>query len=201
MAFLEQISRRLTDAGQSVAQQTKNLTDTTRMNAKILENKKKISKLLLEMGQDYYQKHKDDADNEEQAYINRINELSQEITRCQNEIVQIKTAPICRSCGARITENSAFCMNCGAKLQTVQAPVSSPVPTRTCPACGSTVARDSAFCISCGTKLEVLEEEYVFIEDEDIPSEAQISPRICPVCDTETQDEDLFCPVCGTQLS
>lgn len=53
MAFFEQIGRRITDAGQGVAQQTKNLTDMTRLNAKISENKKKMSQLLFEMGEDY----------------------------------------------------------------------------------------------------------------------------------------------------
>ena len=58
MAFFENIGKKISNAGQGAAQQAKNLTDTTRLNARISELKKKISQLMLEMGNDYYKKHR-----------------------------------------------------------------------------------------------------------------------------------------------
>lgn len=46
MAFFENIGKKITDAGQGVALQTKKLTDTTRLNAKIAENKEKMSQRI-----------------------------------------------------------------------------------------------------------------------------------------------------------
>lgn len=203
MAFFEQIGRKITDAGQGVAQQTKNLTETTRLNAKIAENKKKMSQLLFEMGQDYYKKHRKDRDNEEQEYIDRVNELFREIIQCQKEIEQIKTADVCKVCGSRIVEGSSFCMGCGTRLNADQIEDSFLIisdSTRKCPVCGTAVDEDSAFCTSCGTKLADTDDADEYTEDDEAPEETQYSARICPVCGTEAEDEDLFCLNCGSKL-
>ena len=55
MAFFEQLGKRLADAGQGVAQQTKNLADVTRLNSAISEKERKISQLYLAIGQSYYE--------------------------------------------------------------------------------------------------------------------------------------------------
>lgn len=203
MAFFEQIGRKITDAGQGVAQQTKNLTETTRLNAKIAENKKKMSQLLFEMGQDYYKKHRKDRDNEEQEYIDRVNELFREIIECQKEIEQIKTADVCKVCGSRIVEGSSFCMGCGTRLNADQIEESFLIisdSTRKCPVCGTSVDGDSAFCTSCGTKLADTDDADEYTEDDEASEETQYSARICPVCGTEAEDEDLFCLNCGSKL-
>lgn len=41
MAFFEQIGKKITNAGQNVAQQTKNFTDVTQLNSAISEREKK----------------------------------------------------------------------------------------------------------------------------------------------------------------
>lgn len=203
MAFFEQIGKRITDAGQGVAQQTKNLTDTTRLNAKIAENKKKMSQLLFEMGQDYYQKHRKDKDNEEQEYIDLVNELFREILKCQKEIELIKAVDVCKVCGSRIVEGSSFCMSCGARLNADEIDDSSLIDssnTRKCPVCGTVVDEESAFCTSCGAKLADPDDAYEYTEGDEAPEETQYSSRICPVCGAEAEDEDLFCLNCGAKL-
>ena len=42
MAFFEEIGKRLTNAGQNVAQQTKNLADVAQLNSAISDKEKKI---------------------------------------------------------------------------------------------------------------------------------------------------------------
>lgn len=203
MAFFEQIGRKITDAGHGVAQQTKKLTDTTRLNAEIAEKKKKMSQLLFEMGQDYYKKHRKDKDNEEQEYIDCINALFQEIIKCQKEIERIKTAAVCKVCGSRIVEGSSFCMNCGTRLNENQFEDSSLIDTentRTCPICGTAVDEDSAFCTACGTKLAAADDVYEYTEDDEMLQDTWNSARVCPVCGTEAEDEDLFCLNCGSKL-
>lgn len=173
MAFFDQISKRITDAGQVAAQHTRNLTDTTRLNMKIAENKKKMSQLLFEMGHDYYQKHRKETGNEEQIYIDQVNVLFREIMSCQDEIKRIKVAAA--------QERGAW-MN-----------------TRKCPACGCEVEGDSVFCTACGIRLPDEDDESMEIGDK--LEETTYYPRICPVCGTEVEDHDLFCLNCGTELS
>lgn len=198
MALFEQIGKKLTDASQGVVKQTRNLTDTTRLNMKISENKKKMSQLLFDMGNDYYTKHRKDLECEEQEYIDQVNALFHEIIEWQKEIEEIKTSETCTVCGSRITEGASFCMSCGTKLGTdeIEEMEEDEVPVRKCPACGACVDDDSMFCISCGTRLENdvderFDDEY---EDEEAPA------RICPVCGNEAEDDDTFCMICGTKL-
>ena len=47
MDFFEQLGKKLTDTGQNVARQTKNLADVTQLNNAISEREKKVSQLLL----------------------------------------------------------------------------------------------------------------------------------------------------------
>ena len=100
MAFLEQLGKRLSDAGQGAAQQAKNFTDVTRLNSAISDKEKKITQLYASIGQAYYQRHRSDPDAEELQQIEAVNALFAEIAQCQEEIKQIKGVSKCPSCGA-----------------------------------------------------------------------------------------------------
>lgn len=157
MAFFEQIGKRITNVGQGVAKQTKNLTDITRLNAKIAEKKETMSQLLFEMGHDYYQKHRKDTDCEEQEYVNQLNALFLEIMKCQDEVEMLKASNTCKVCGARLAENASFCMNCGARLgpnESEERNAENEVPGRKCPACGAEAEDEDMFCTVCGAKLD-----------------------------------------------
>jgi len=199
MALFEQLGKKITDASHGVVKQTRNLTDTTRLNAKISENKKKMSQLLFEMGNDYYKKHRKDQDCEEQEYIDQLNVLFHEILKYQKEIEEIKTSETCKVCGSRIAEGAAFCMSCGTKVgaDEVEAAEDDDEVTRTCPACGAPVDEDCLFCMACGTKLEDSADEY---SDEEEYEDEEDSVRVCPTCGTEAEDDDIFCMICGTKL-
>ena len=199
MAFFEEIGKKITNAGQGVAQQTKNLTETTRLNAKISETKKKMSQMLFEMGNDYYKKHRKDKDCEEQEYIDQLNALFHEILKYQQEIEEIKNSAVCKVCGSRIAEGAAFCMGCGTRVgaDEIEETEEDDVTARQCPACGAPVDEDCVFCMACGTKLEDSVEEY---SDEEEYEDEEDLVRVCPTCGTEAEDDDMFCMICGTKL-
>lgn len=197
MALFEQIGKKITVASQGVVKQTRNLTDTTRLNAKISENKNKMSQLLFEMGNDYYKKHRKDQDCEEQEYIDQINALFIEILNYQKEIEEIKTAESCPACGARIAEDAAFCMKCGTKLSPEEIEEESNEPSRKCPSCGEVVDDDNVFCIYCGTKISDNADDFSDDSEEQIEDEPM---RICPECGAEAENDDVFCMICGAKL-
>ena len=156
MDFFEQLGKRLTDAGQSVAQQTKNLADVTQLNSAISDREKKISQLCLNIGQLYYEAHKNDTSAEFQEMIAEVNALYAEIAQNQEKIKQIKGVAKCPTCGADVPLNAAFCTACGTKL--VQTDPSGAADGKVeavhrCPKCHAVVADDDMFCTSCGTKL------------------------------------------------
>ena len=200
MALFEQLGKRITDAGHGVVKQTRDLTDTTRLNAKISENKKKMSQLLFEMGNDYYKKHRQDQHCEEQEYIDQLNVLFNEILKYQREIEEIKTSETCKVCGSRIAEGAAFCMSCGTKIGTdkIEDTKDDDEGTRTCPTCGASVDDECLFCMACGTKLEDFANEHS--DEEEYEDEDEDSVRICPACGAEAEEDDMFCMICGTKL-
>lgn len=203
MAFFEEIGRRIANAGQDVARQTRNLTDTTRLSAKISENKKKMSQLLFEMGNDYYKKHRKDKDCEEQEYIDQLNTLFHEILKYQKEIEEINTSETCNVCGSRVSEGAAFCMKCGTKLDADELEdIEDDESILTCPSCGAEVDEDSAFCAACGIKLEDTAEEYSDDDENEAEEyEDEDTARICPTCGAEAEDDDVFCMMCGARLN
>lgn len=154
MAFFEQLGKRITDASQGVAQQTKNFADITRLNNSISEKEKRITQLYLTIGKNYYERHKEDLSSQEQQSIDQINVLSAEIAQCREEIKQIKGVTKCTVCGAEIPVNAAFCNACGAKVvPTEAASAVTNADAKICPSCGAKVGKENGFCTNCGTKL------------------------------------------------
>lgn len=153
MAFFEEIGKRLTNAGQNVAQQTKNLADVAQLNSAISDKEKKISQLFLNIGQLYYQGHKNDPSAEHREIIGEIDTLYEEIAQNQEKIKQIKGVIKCPNCGASVPLNAAFCNACGTKItrETTSDVNESP---RICPACHAPVGANDSFCNNCGTKVE-----------------------------------------------
>lgn len=151
MAFFEQLGKRLTDAGQNVAQQTQNLAEVTRLNNAISEKEKKISQLFLVIGQSYYERHKNDNDAEELEKIDEINALYAEIFENREKIKQIKGVVKCENCGADVPLNASFCNACGTKVNRAE---SVNETERLCPACHAAVEKDNLFCNHCGARIE-----------------------------------------------
>lgn len=117
--FFEQLGKRLTDAGQNVAQQTKNLADVTQLNSAISDKEKTISQFYLNIGQLYYEEYKDDLSAEYREIITKINTLYTEIAQNRERIKQIKGVVKCPKCGADVPLNFAFAMFAVQKLSMI----------------------------------------------------------------------------------
>ena len=78
----------------------------------------------------------------------------------------------CKKCGAKIPENSKFCLECGEKVV-----ADAPDNMIVCPACGATVAKGK-FCLECGHKFVT----------------------VCPTCGNTIPEGAKFCLECGTKL-
>lgn len=154
MAFFEQLGKRITDAGQSVAQQTQNFADVTRLNSAISEKEKQIAQLFAVIGQSYYERHKDDSAAEEMEKIAEVNALYAEIFEKREKIKQIKGIVKCESCGADVPLNASFCNSCGAKVIRAEAAKEAAENECLCPACRAAVGKDDMFCNHCGAKIE-----------------------------------------------
>ena len=154
MAFFEQLGKRITDAGQNVAHQTKNLADVTQLNGAISEKERKISQIFLSIGQSYYENHKSDEAAEEEEKIGEINALYSEIVENREKIKRIKGVVQCENCGVDVPLNAAFCNVCGTKVVREAATKQSELDGNICPSCHAVVSKNNLFCSSCGAKIE-----------------------------------------------
>lgn len=155
MSFFEQLGKRISDAGQGVAQQTKNLAEAARLNGMISDAEKQIEQLFLTLGQSYYQKHKDDPAAEDREILDRVGTLYGDIARYQESVSKIKGMGVCPSCGAAVPPQAAFCNTCGAKIAQ-DPPEAPPAPEgqRLCPHCQTPIVEGNLFCVGCGAKIE-----------------------------------------------
>ena len=152
MAFFEQLGKKLSDAGQGVAQQTKKLAEITKINGQISEEEKKISRLYGEIGKAYYENHKEDPEAEELQSIQQITEAFAQIEQYRDQLCQVKGIAKCPNCGAEVPSESMFCNACGAKMP-APAPKETQPAGKFCPACGAPVLPENKFCNACGAKL------------------------------------------------
>ena len=153
MAFFEQLGKRITDAGQGVAQQTKNFADVTRLNSTISDKEKRIAHLYEVLGRAYYEGRRDAPAPEYRDTVEEIGGLLAEIAQHREEIKQIKGIVKCPGCGADVPLQAAFCNACGARM----APQAAPAPEDgvPCPSCGAVSPKGNRFCTHCGAKLIV----------------------------------------------
>ncbi len=219
MAFFNELSGKIRNAGQSIAQSTKNLADVSRLKDNITSCEKQIAELYSVVGKGYYDRHKNDPNAEDKENINAINSLFNQISDLKQKIREIEGITRCPKCGGDIPKNAVFCNNCGFKItKDVQDVKKCPncgcnVPQgalfcnncgskipedpkgKVCSKCGKPLAENSMFCANCGTKVEQ--------EEVKIPNtEAKIlSQTRCPACNTVLTEEDVFCPECGTPIN
>lgn len=219
MAFLDSLSGKIKNAGQSIAQSTKNFKDVTKFKNNISGYEKQITELYTVVGKGYYERHKNDPATEDKINIDAINSLFKQINDLKEQIKEIEGITKCPKCGADVPNDASFCNNCGCKiikeaegfkkcpncgnnvsnnaLFCVNCGYKIPKEPegRCCSNCGKPLAEDSIFCANCGTKVEQAETIVANTGTEDD------SQKHCPVCHIVLTDEDVFCPECGTPVN
>ena len=152
MAFFDQLGKQISNAGKNVAQQTKNLADSTLLQNSISEKQKAAQQLYAALGQHYYETHKDDPDASGYATMCQISTLLSEITQCREQLGRLRGNNICPHCGAEIPGDSQFCRGCGARMEP-STPVQNVPQGHVCPQCGAQMPETNLFCTLCGCKL------------------------------------------------
>lgn len=152
MAFFDDFGKKLSQAGQSAVQKTKEVTDIARINAAIGEQEKQAAEIYSEIGKLYVTQYPNGTGTEFQTLLERLRNAENKIFDYRKQIQEIKGVVRCQTCGAEVAAHSAFCNSCGAKILVVPSAATA-VDTAVCPACGALNGKDSHFCTSCGTVL------------------------------------------------
>ncbi len=117
---------------------------------------------VFELGMQYYEANKDNADAAFSSQIERIKECTGKEALWELYRLELDGKTKCDSCGAIITSDSAFCNKCGKPItQRDYSGIGINKPNEngtaaasgTCPSCGAPLADDAMFCEKCGTKV------------------------------------------------
>lgn len=189
MSFFDSIGSKASAAGQAAAEKARNFAEIGRLNGVVSDHEKNISRLYFEIGQSYYERHKNDPDAEELERIAAITDTTEKIAVCREQIKTLKGIEKCPNCGADVAIGSLFCNSCGTKMPPASVKTAPKSAGLSCPTCGAPVAEGNLFCNSCGTKLT--------------PAAAPAAPvqgKSCPICGTALASDAAFCFNCGAKL-
>lgn len=123
MAFFDDLGKKLSQAGQSAVQKTKEVADIARLNSAIYDEEKRIDSNYLEIGKLYVALHDAEHEADFGKLVSAIHESENKIRDYKHQIKDIKGVSVCEKCGAEVAVNSAFCSACGAPMPVVK-PVS-----------------------------------------------------------------------------
>lgn len=124
----EKISKNLTGAGKAVTEKTKQVSESAKLNAKIVSSEHTISENYAILGKFYYETYKSNPDDEVAEAVNSITAAMDAITEMKAQLLSIKGSVLCAACGAECPIESNFCPKCGSVLEKPQ-PVSDEAET------------------------------------------------------------------------
>jgi len=220
MAFFDDLGKKLSQAGQSVAQKTKDFTEVSKLNSAISDEEKKISNICVQLGREYYAKHVSDYEAPFEPYVLGIKDAEDKIAAYRQQIQNIRGVVRCENCGAELAPNVPFCSGCGAPAP-VKAPAVAEPGMVLCSACRNAVPVGIKFCPSCGASMSPAEPvtpapieaiqpmpaNQQPVQDNASASYptgdavyAPASSGACASCGAELQPGLEFCTNCGTKI-
>lgn len=106
------------------AEKTSKIARETKLKMQINEYKGDIKDLYNEIGENVYEKFVKDEEldlSDLKAKCNMVQELSDKIVECKDEILTLREKRQCKNCYEEIDMNANYCPNCGAEQEKLEA--------------------------------------------------------------------------------
>ncbi|MBE6709410.1 MAG: zinc ribbon domain-containing protein [Ruminococcaceae bacterium] len=135
--------------------QSQNRSEINRLNRIGKEIDEEVTKVLIDTGYAYYERHKNDTEFEDPDNMRKLKGMFDELNRINAEIKRLQGYRSCPSCNAEVAPDAMFCASCGANVPLAfigQNPQPS-AGAGFCPNCGNALSHGDAFCNNCGTKI------------------------------------------------
>ena len=161
-AFAKSAAKDLTGATKSLGDAANDTIETSKLNAKLIPEKKGLDAQLKKLGEYYYEKHKNGEELEEgvaefcagaDAYQKRIEELEKLIAEIEEAKKLREEQKVVAEAEAKVVESEEE-----AEAQTEETEKTEG-DSVICPECGAANEAEMNFCCQCGAKLEKEEKE------------------------------------------
>lgn len=116
MEIFEKIGDAASKTYRYTAEKTSKFAKETKLKIKINELKQKISDIYREIGETVFEKYVVDEEldmAELKEKCEKIDELTDKIVECKNDILSLKEKKQCQNCYEEIDINAHYCPNCG----------------------------------------------------------------------------------------
>lgn len=116
MSFFDDLGKKISQAGQTAVQKTKEMADVAKLNSAVSDEEKRIEDSYKEIGKLYVSLHTADHEADFDAYFSAIQEAENKIKEYRQQLKEIKGVVKCEKCGAEVAKDAAFCSSCGAPM-------------------------------------------------------------------------------------
>lgn len=133
-------------------------TEMERVMANLTQAENDMFQKINQLGQLYYENHKNDTDGLDEEYaslIKTIIKLDENRKGFFNYKLRLEGAMLCVNCTSAIPYGSVYCPICGKKsMEKEEGTIGEDTSIGdVCNKCGKTNPPNSAFCAECGNKL------------------------------------------------
>ncbi len=112
MAFFDDVKR----LGKNVADKGKEAIEITKLNSQVNAEKDKMRDMFAKIGEQVFVNYKNGNDQGFGEWCVQMQEAEGRMSALNAQIMEIKNASKCPSCGAEVSNDVAFCPKCGGKL-------------------------------------------------------------------------------------
>ena len=117
LANAEEFGKKLENMTKKISQKSNHFMEGAKLNAKINRLEVDIEEIQYKIGKLYYERYFDDENCEFGTYIQKINEIADEIHACEEKLLNRKGLRTCPICNAQIPIDDVFCGKCGSRLE------------------------------------------------------------------------------------
>ena len=146
MSIIDKLSSGMTEAGNTITQKAKDISEQSRISGEIAKNKSRRQEYIAKLGEAYYQAQKKGEPGDFEELIHEIDLVDGILANLTDSLYQLKGIVICEQCGTEVPKGSIFCSSCGAQVR-------QPNFVK-CSKCGAELPLGTRFCVQCGTRIE-----------------------------------------------
>lgn len=215
MAFIDELSRRLTQTSENAMQKTRQMAEVGRLESAIKQELQKMNDAYFQLGKAYVGLHPIDYEDDLAYLVTAITDSEQKVTSLRQQVREIKGITVCANCGAEVPVNTVFCSTCGTPMPRTAYNADTENKVR-CTKCGNYVPKNMRFCTSCGGPMMPLPQAQpdpvvqspsmqgqpiIPTEPAIMPEDGRFGIRSCSYCGAQIEDaQALFCTGCGMPL-
>lgn len=118
MDFFDNLSEMISSKGKEAKEVAKKVAEIANLKGKISGLETEVKKNYRKIGEAYYEAYKaSEVTCEFEEYVQAIRDAKKSIEELTFKLNQLKGDLECKGCGSQIKAGSAFCPNCGTKVE------------------------------------------------------------------------------------